>query len=103
MAKYRITIKKSAAKELEALPKKDLRRIIKRIQSLAENPPPRLLVEDKSGGGSQTSASSVESKLSHKEQYRVRQGDYRIVYSIEDKDSLIDMVKIGHRREIYRS
>ena len=92
MAKYRITIKKSAAKELEALPKKDLRRIIKRIQSLAENLPPHLLVEDKSGGDSQ--------KLSRKEQYRIRQGDYRIVYSIEDKDSVIDIFKIGHRRAV---
>ena len=86
MAKYRITIKKSAAKELEALPKKDLQRIIKRIQTLAQNLRP---------DGSQ--------KLSGKEQYRVRQGDYRIVYSIEDKDSLVDIFKIGHRREIYRS
>ena len=86
MAKYRITIKKSAAKELEALPKKDLQRIIKRIQTLAQNPRP---------DGSQ--------KLSGKEQYRVRQGDYRIVYSIEDKDRIIDIFKIGHRREIYRS
>jgi len=85
MAKYRITIKKSAAKELEALPKKDLRRIIKRIQSLVENPRPH---------GSQ--------KLSGQEQYRIRQGDYRVVYSIEDKDSLIEIFKIGHRREIYR-
>ena len=85
MAKYRITIKKSAAKELEDIPKKDLRKIVKRIQSLADNPKPH---------GSQ--------KLSHKEQYRIRQGDYRIVYSIEDKDSLVDIIKIGHRREIYR-
>jgi len=85
MAKYRITIKKSAAKELEALPKKDLRRIIKRIRALADEPRPH---------GSQ--------KLSGKKQYRIRQGDYRIVYSIEDKDSLVDIFKIGHRREIYR-
>ncbi|NIP22751.1 MAG: type II toxin-antitoxin system mRNA interferase toxin, RelE/StbE family [Phycisphaerae bacterium] len=85
MAKYRITIKKSAAKELEAIPKKDLPRIIKRIQTLAQNPRP---------DGSQ--------KLSGKEQYRVRQGDYRIVYSIEDKDRIIDIFKIGHRREVYR-
>lgn len=84
MAKYRITIKNSAAKELEALPKKDLQRIIKRIQTLAQNPRP---------DGSQ--------KLSGKEQYRVRQGDYRIVYSIEDKDSQVDIFKIGHRREVY--
>jgi mRNA interferase RelE/StbE len=86
MAKYRITIKRSAAKELEDIPKKDLQRIVKRIRSLAENPRPH---------GSQ--------KLSHKEQYRIRQGDYRIVYSIEDEELLVDIVKIGHRREIYRS
>ncbi len=85
MAKYRITIKKSAAKELEDITKKDLRRIIKRIRALAENPRPQ---------GSQ--------KLSGQEQYRIRQGDYRIVYSIEDKNSLVDIFKIGHRREIYR-
>ncbi|GAI57714.1 unnamed protein product, partial [marine sediment metagenome] len=41
-------------------------------------------------------------KLSGQEQYRIRQGDYRIVYSIEDKDLLVDIFKIGHRREIYR-
>jgi mRNA interferase RelE/StbE len=86
MAEYRIDIKKSAIKELEDIPRKDLRKIIARIRSLARNPRPH---------GSQ--------KLSGQEQYRIRQGDYRIVYSIKDKDSLIDIVKIGHRREIYRS
>ena len=86
MAEYKITIKKSAAKELEEIPQKDLRRIIKRIRSLAKDPRPY---------GSQ--------KLSGQEQYRVRQGGYRIVYSIEDTDFLIDIVRIGHRREIYRS
>jgi len=86
MAEYKITIKKSAAKELEDIPQKDLRKIIKRIRSLARDPKPY-----------------SSQKLSGQERYRVRQGDYRIVYSIEDKDSLIDIVKIGHRREIYRS
>lgn len=85
MAKYKITIKKSAAKELEDIPKKDLRKIIKPIQSLAQNP-----------------RHQGVQKLSAKEQYRVRQGDYRIVYSIDDKKLIIDIVKIGHRREIYR-
>ena len=85
MAKYRITIKKSAAKELKDIPKKDLRRIIRRIQSLSLEP---------RGYGSQ--------RLSYKERYRVRQGDYRIVYSVDDKNLLVDVVKIGHRREIYR-
>ena len=86
MAKYNITIKKSAAKELEDIPKKNLRRIVKRIQSLAANPRPH---------GSQ--------RLSSSEQYRIRQGDYRVIYSISDKEFLVDIVKIGHRREIYRS
>ena len=85
MAKYKITIKKSAAKELGDIPKNDLRKIVKRIQSLAGNPRPY---------GSQ--------KLSGQDRLRIRQGDYRIVYSIKDKDSIIDIVKIGHRREIYR-
>ena len=85
MVKYKISIKKSAAKELEDIPKKNLRKIVKRIQSLAQNPRP---------AGSQ--------KLSGQQQYRVRQGDYRVVYSVDDKDSIIDIVKIGHRRQIYR-
>lgn len=86
MAEYRITIKKSAAKELEDIPQRDLHKVIRRIQSLAKDPRPH---------GSR--------KLSGQEQHRIRQGDYRIVYSIEDKNSLIDIVKIGHRREVYRS
>ena len=85
MAKYKITIKKSAAKELEDIPKKDLQKIIKRIQSLAQNPRP-----------------PGAHKLSGQQHFRVRQGDYRIIYSIDDKDLIIDIVKIGHRREIYR-
>jgi mRNA interferase RelE/StbE len=85
MAKYKITIKKSAAKELSDIPKKELPKIVKRIQTLAQNPRPH---------GSQ--------KLSRKEEYRVRQGDYRIVYSVDDKVLTVDLVKIGHRREVYR-
>jgi len=85
VAKYRITIKKSAAKELQDISRKNLRKIVQRIKSLAENPRPI---------GSQ--------KLSAREQYRIRQGDYRIVYSIDDKELLVDIVKIGHRREVYR-
>jgi len=85
MARYKITIKKSAAKELEDIHKKDLRKIVKRIQALAQNPRPP---------GSQ--------KLSIREQYRIRQGDYRIIYSIDDENRIVDIFKIGHRREIYR-
>jgi mRNA interferase RelE/StbE len=86
MAEYRITIKKSAVKELEDIPRKDLQKVINHIRSLVKDPRPR---------GSQ--------KLSGQKQYRIRQGNYRIVYYIEDKDLLIVIVKIGHRREVYRS
>ena len=86
MAKYKISIKKSAAKELETIPKKDIDKIIPRIRSLADNPRPQ---------GSQ--------KLSAKEQYRIRQGDYRIVYAVQDQEFSVHIVKIGHRKDAYRS
>ena len=86
MAKYKILIKESAIKELESVPQKSLKQIVKRIQSLAENPRPK---------GSQ--------KLSAQERYRIRQGDYRIIYSIQDDHTTVHVNKIGHRREVYRS
>ena len=85
MEKYKLTIKPSASKELESIPKKDLKRIIKRIGSLADNPRPP----------------GCE-KLSNLERYRVRQGNYRVVYGIDEKDRNISVVKIAHRREVYR-
>jgi mRNA interferase RelE/StbE len=85
MERYKITVKKSAAKELEDVPKKDLGRIINRIGSLAKNPRPK---------GSL--------RLSARNLYRIRQGDYRIVYCIDDGNRTVDIIKIGHRREIYR-
>jgi len=83
--KYKITIKPSAAKALDDIPKKILRQIVSRINALAENPRPI----------------GVE-KLSGENHYRIRQGDYRIVYSIDDVQGSLDIVKIGHRREVYR-
>ena len=85
MERYKIFIKKSAVNELENIPKKDIKQIIRRIQSLAQDPRP---------DGSQ--------KLSAKEQYRIRQGNFRIVYSIQDEELTVHIVKIGHRREVYR-
>ncbi len=82
---YRIGFRSSAEKELRGVPAPDLQRVIDRITSLAVDPRPR---------GSQ--------KLSRDERYRVRQGDYRIVYAIDDKDKSVLIVKIGHRREVYR-
>ena len=85
MASYKILIKPSAAKELEALPRKDRSRIAARIASLAGNPRPP---------GSE--------KLSGEEKYRLRQGDYRILYTIHDAGMTVTIVKVGHRREVYR-
>ena len=85
MANYRLQIKQSAAKELEAVPLKDRRRIVRRIEALAKDPRPP----------------GCE-KLSGQEKYRVRQGDYRILLAVDDEQLNVVVVKIGHRRDIYR-
>jgi mRNA interferase RelE/StbE len=85
MGSYSILFRDSAVKELRSVPKHDLERIVQRVASLAEDPRPR---------GSE--------KLSGQERYRLRQGDYRIIYSIQDQELTIWIVKIGHRREVYR-
>jgi len=82
---YKIYFRKSAAKELEKLPKAALRKIIKRIERLSDEPRP----------------AGCE-KLSGHELYRVRQGDYRIVYSIQDNELTIWVIKVGHRKNIYK-
>jgi mRNA interferase RelE/StbE len=84
VASYRLSIKPSAAKDIEALPKTDRRRVIKRIKSLSENPRPP----------------GCE-KLSGHDKYRVRQGIYRIVYSVSDEELIVLVVKVAHRREVY--
>ena len=85
MASYSVLIKASAEKELERLPEKSRRRIAKRIQALAEQPRP----------------AGCE-KLTGEDLYRIRQGDYRVVYSIEDAVLTILVIRIGNRREVYR-
>ncbi|MCA1957765.1 MAG: type II toxin-antitoxin system RelE/ParE family toxin [Nitrospira sp.] len=85
MASYRLQIKPSAAKEIETLPQKDRQRVVARIQGLATDPRPP----------------GCE-KLSGREQCRVRQGNYRILYTLHDADLLVMVIKIGHRREVYR-
>jgi len=82
---YKLLIKPSAVKEIEGIPENDRRRIVKRIQGLCENPRPP----------------GCE-KLSGEEKYRVRQGSYRIVYGIDDQAQEVLVVKVGHRREVYR-
>ena len=85
MARYRIEIKKSAIKELEIIPSRDLSRIMERIESLAGDPRP---------AGSK--------KLSGEEKYRIRQGNYRILYLIEDDLLIVYVVKAAHRKDVYR-
>ena len=84
MAKYSIVFKRSVYKDLRAIPKADVKRIIKRIDSLAEDP---------RGTGCE--------KLSGQERYRIRQGIYRIIYEIVDDKLIVTIVKLGHRRQIY--
>jgi mRNA interferase RelE/StbE len=82
---YSLLVKKSAERELRAIPKPDLRRVMDRIKELAHNPrPPR------------------GEKLSGQDQYRIRQGDYRVVYTVDDAERTVEIVKVGHRREVYR-
>ena len=85
MANYKIFIKSSAAKELKRLPKTDVQRITSKIQSLSKEPRPQ----------------GCE-KLSAQERYRIRQGNYRIIYSIEDDKLIVYVVKIAHRGSVYK-
>jgi mRNA interferase RelE/StbE len=85
MGKYKIVMKQSAVKELNKIPAKDLKKIASKIESLSTNPRPM----------------GCE-KLSALERYRIRQGNYRILYSIEDDILTVYVVKIGRRKDIYR-
>lgn len=88
MAEYRLLIKPSAATEIEAVgTKRDRQRIVVRIQSLARDPKPP---------GSEKLAGSAAL-------FRVRQGDYRVIYVVDDAHGTIEIIKVGHRREVYRS
>ena len=85
MARYRLIFKKSVAKDLRDIPKKDVARILKRIEALSDDP----------------RAPGCE-RLSGQERYRVRQGVYRIIYEIVEDVLAIVVVKVGHRGEAYR-
>ncbi|OGT36191.1 MAG: addiction module antitoxin [Gammaproteobacteria bacterium RBG_16_51_14] len=86
MERYRVLIKPSAVKEIEAISrKKDRQHIAQKIKQLSGNPRPP---------GCQ--------KLSGQDRYRIRHGQYRIVYSIEDRELIVYVVKAGHRKDVYR-
>ena len=82
---YELRIKPSAVKELETIPERDRQRIVYRIQGLAENPRPH----------------GCE-KLSVQEKYRLRQGNYRILYQIKDDEVIVVVVRVAKRARVYR-
>lgn len=85
MASYKLLFKRSVAKDLRAIPKPDVIRILKRIESLATDPRP----------------AGCE-KLSARECYRIRQGAYRIVYEIVDQELFVTVIRIAHQCDLYR-
>lgn len=86
MASFKVVFRQSISKDLQRIPTRDIARILSRIEALASEPRPR----------------GVE-KLSGQQRYRIRQGTYRILYEVRDVESLVVVVKIGHRRDVYRS
>ena len=85
MANYDLRIKPSAAKELEVLQTKDRRRVVSKIQNLADEPRPQ----------------GCE-KLTGQDRFRLRQGKLRILFEVDDGQQIVTVVKIGHRRDVYR-
>lgn len=83
---YSLVINRSTEKELKTVPSGDLKRVVDRIRGLAQQHRP----------------SGCEKLSGESERYRIRQGDYRIVYGIDDTARRVEIVKIGHRREVYR-
>ena len=86
MASFELRFKSSVAKDLRGIPRGDVQRILARIEALRNDPRP----------------TDCE-KLSGQERYRVRQGHYRILYRVADTALVVEIVKVGHRREVYRS
>ena len=86
MAKYEIVLRKSVRKDLEPIPKRDVQHILTDIAGLANDPRP-----------------PQSRKLSGSEKYRLRCGAYRVLYQIQDAVLIVCVVKVGHRKEVYRS
>lgn len=85
MAEYRILVHKSVHNDLNDIPKKDVRRIVKAIETLAHNPHP-----------------PQSRKLSGEEKYRLRCGVYRVIYEIKDEELIVCVVRARHRKNVYR-
>ena len=85
MGKYRVLVRKSVSKDLDRITKKDVRRIVKAMRALADDPRP-----------------PQSKKLSGEEKYRLRCGRYRIIYEIQDEQLVIIVIRIRRRRYVYR-
>ena len=85
MAAYRVLFRESVWKDLKSIPKKALQKILDRTSALGDMPRP-----------------PGAEKLTGEERYRIRQGRYRIIYSIQDQELTVWVVKVGHRKDVYR-
>lgn len=85
MAKYKLFFTETFYKNLKSISAKDVKRILSRTNALADDPRP----------------TDCKKLSGNEERYRIRQGDYRIIYSIEDERLVVVVVKVGHRREVY--
>jgi len=85
MGNFEVIFKQSVAKDLRQIPKKDVARILERIEALTVEPRP-----------------PGAEKLSGQEKYRIRQGVYRILYEIRNAQLIVVVIKVGHRRDVYR-
>ena len=83
---YKVEIRRRAQRALDRLPKTDFQAVVQAIKELVQAPRPRGIEKVKTTG-----------------LWRIRQGDYRIIYAIDDNEQLVTVVRVGHRREIYRS
>ena len=85
MARYELRFMPSVAKDLRDVPRADVQRVLARVEALRDDPRP-----------------PGAEKLSGQERYRVRQGQYRILYTVTDAELVVEVVKVGHRRDVYR-
>jgi len=87
MASYSIRWKPSATKDLRRLPKDSIPRILRAVEQLASDPLPQ----------------GTRKLIGSERSYRLREGDYRIIYTVEANELVIQIVRIGHRKDVYRS
>ena len=85
MASYKLSFKRSAEKELRRISQPDLRRMVQKIQTLTQEPRP----------------SGAQMLKGEARYWKIRQGDYRVVYQVDDLSQEVAIIKIGHRREVY--